>query len=118
MGTLKLAFGVFVMVAAIYMGIELIPPYYANYEFQGDIKTEALTSTYTPKTEADIRESVYKIAKGYDIPLTKDGIKVQRSGDQGSGTIIIDAPYTVHLDVPGFPFDLHFDPNTQNKSPF
>lgn len=118
MGTIKLCFGIFVIVAAIYMGIEVIPPYYANYEFQGDIQTEALTSTYTPMSEADIRDAVFKIAKGYEIPLTKDGIKVQRAGNQGSGTISIDAPYTVHLDVPVFPFDLHFDPNTQNKSPF
>ncbi len=118
MGTIKLAFGIFVIVASIYMGIEVIPPFYANYEFQGDLKSEALTSTYTPKSEADIRESVFKIAKGYEIPLTKEGIKVQRTGNQGAGMITIDAPYTVHLDVPGYPFDLHFDPNTENKSPF
>ncbi len=118
MGTIKLCFGIFVIIAAIYLGVELVPLYYANYEFQGDIKTEALTSTYTPKTEADIRESVFKLAKEYEIPITKEGIKVQRAGDLGSGTVTIDAPYTVHLDIPGYPFDLHFDPNTQNKSPF
>ena len=32
MGTIKLFFGIFVIVAAIYMGIEVIPPYYSNYE--------------------------------------------------------------------------------------
>jgi hypothetical protein len=118
MGTIKLVFGIFVIVASIYMGIELVPPYYSNYEFQDAIKAEALTSTYTPKTEADIRDSVFKIAQGYDIPLTKDGIKVQRTGGQNTGMITIDAPYTVHLNVPGYPFDLHFDPSTENKSPF
>jgi hypothetical protein len=118
MGTIKLIFGIFLIVASIYMGIELVPPYYSNYEFQDAIKAEALNDTYTPKTEADIRDSVFKIAQGYDIPLTKDGIKVQRTGVQNGGMITIDAPYTVHLNVPGYPFDLHFDPNTENKSPF
>ncbi|MGH9511665.1 MAG: hypothetical protein ACRD2U_05965 [Terriglobales bacterium] len=115
---MKLAFGIFVIAAAIYMGIEVVPPYYTEYEFQGDLKTEALTSTYTPKTEADIQDSVFKIAKGYDIPITKDGIKVSRAGDIGRGMITIDAPYTVHLDIPGYPFDLHFDPNTENRGAF
>ncbi len=68
MGTIKLAFGIFVIAVGIYMGIEVIPPYYSNYEFQGDIQSEALTSTYTPKSEADIRDAVFKIAKGYEIP--------------------------------------------------
>lgn len=118
MGTLKLIFGIFVIGAAIYMGVELIPAYYSNYEFQDAIKTEALNSTYTPKTEADIRTAVFKLAKNYDIPVTEEGIKVLRSGNQGTGAITIDVPYVVHCDVPGYPFDLHFDPNTENKSPF
>jgi len=118
MGTIKLIFGIFVIVSAAYLGIETIPAYYSNYEFQDAIKTEALTSTYTPKTEADIRDSVFKLAQGYELPLTKDGIKVQRSGGQNVGTVTIDAPYTVHLDIPVYPFDLHFDPNTENKSAF
>jgi hypothetical protein len=118
MGTLKLIIGIFVIVASIYMGVELVPPYYANYEFQDAIKTEALTSTYTPKSETDIQNAVFKLAQGYDIPLTKDGIKVRRAGSQNVGSVSIEAPYTVHLDVPGYPFDLHFDPNTENKSPF
>jgi hypothetical protein len=118
MGTIKLFFGIFVIAASIYMGIELVPPYYSNYEFQDAIKAEALSSTYSPKSESDIRDSVYKIAQGYDIPIAREGIKVQRLGTQGSGAITIDAPYVVHLNVPGYPFDLNFDPSTENKSPF
>ena len=56
--------------------------------------------------------------QGLDIPLTKDQIKVQRHGTQGTGSLTISAPYTVHLDLPGYPVDLHFDASTENKSPF
>ena len=50
--------------------------------------------------------------------MTKDQIKVQRHGTQGTGSLTIRAPYTVHLDLPGYPVDLHFDASTENKSPF
>jgi hypothetical protein len=118
MGTIKLAFGIFVIVAGIYLGAELIPIYYENYQFQDMVKTEATLETYTSKPEADIRDSLFKKAQSLDIPLSKDQIKVQRHGTQGTGSLTISAPYTVHLDLPGYPVDLHFDASTENKSPF
>jgi hypothetical protein len=118
MGTFKLIFGIFVIVAGIYLGAELVPVYYENYQFQDDVKTEATLETYTAKPEDAIRDAIYKKAQGLDIPLTKDQIKVQRHGTQGTGSLTISAPYTVHLDLPGYPVDLHFDASTENKSPF
>jgi len=118
MGTIKLVFGIFVIVAAVYLGTALIPVYYNNYEFQDVVKTEATLETYTSKPEADIRDSLFKKAQSLDIPLTKDQIKVQRHGTQGTGSLTISAPYTVHVDLPGYPVDLHFDASTENKSPF
>jgi hypothetical protein len=118
MGTIKLVIGIFVIVAGIYLGAELVPVYYENYQFQDDVKTEATLETYTSKPEADIRDAIYKKAVGHDIPLTKEQIKVQRHGTQGTGSLTISAPYIVHLDLPGYPVDLHFDASTENKSPF
>jgi hypothetical protein len=118
MGTIKFGFGIFVIVAGIYLGVELIPIYYENYQFQDVVKTEATLETYTSKPEDAIRDSLYKKAQNLDIPLTKDQIKVQRHGTMGTGSLTISAPYTVHLDLPGYPVDLHFDASTDNKSPF
>ncbi|HXY03605.1 MAG TPA: hypothetical protein VEI49_08490 [Terriglobales bacterium] len=118
MSIVKLAFGVLVLVAAIYVGATLIPVYYANYELQDMIKTEATLQTYTTKPEADIQMTVFKKAQDLDIPLSKDQIKVQRHGNTGTGSLLIDAPYTVHVELPGYPMDLRFDPSTDNKSPF
>jgi hypothetical protein len=118
MGTIKFGLGIFVIVAGIYLGAELIPVYYENYQFQDIVKTEATLETYTSKPEADIRDSLFKKAQNLDIPLTKDQIKVQRHGTQGTGSLTISAPYTVHLELPGYPVDLHFDASTDNKSPF
>jgi len=118
MGTIKLIIGISVIVVSVYLGAELIPVYYSNYQFQDVIKTEATLETYTTKSEADIQDTIFKKALDLEIPLAKDQIKVQRHGVQGTGSLTIVAPYTVHVELPGYPLDLHFDPSTENKSPF
>lgn len=118
MGTVKMVFGLLVIVAGCYVGAMLVPVYYANYQFQDAIKTEATLQTYTTKPEADIQMTIFKKAQDLDIPLNKEQIKVQRRGNTGVGSLSIQAAYNVHVDLPGYPVDLHFDPSTENKSPF
>jgi len=118
MGTIKMIVGILVIVTCVYVGAELIPVYYANYEFSDVIKTEATLETYTTKPEADIQEMIYKKAQDLQIPLSKDQIKVARHGSTGTGSLTIRAPYIVHVELPGYPLDLQFDPSTENKSPF
>jgi len=115
---MKLLLGIFVIALAAYLGIQLIPVYYENYQFKDAVSTEATLETYTTKPEADIREFVFKKAQELDIPISKDAIKVQRTGTVGTGTLTISAPYSVHVDLPGYPMDLHFDVSSDNKSPF
>ena len=118
MGTIKLIFGILVIVGSVYLGAVLVPVYYANYQFQDSIKTEATLQTYTSKPEGDIQDTVFKKAQDLEIPVSKEQIKVQRRGLQGTGSLTIRAPYVVHVSFPGYPMDLHFDASTENKSPF
>ncbi|SRR5579859_4641489 len=118
MGTLKLIFGLFLIATCVYLGAELVPVYYANYEFQDLIKTEATLQTYTTKPESEIQDGIFKKAQELEIPLSKEQIKVHRQGTTGTGSLTIRAPYVVHVDFPGYPMDLHFDASTENKSPF
>lgn len=116
MATLKLMFAIFVIVAGVYLGAKIIPVFFANYQFEDALKTQAVMSTNNSDSEDAIRDSIYKKAQDLEVPLTKDSIKVQRVGTQGSGSVSIEAPYTVHLDLPGYSTDLHFTPATKNKS--
>ena len=52
MATLKLIFGIAVFGMIALVGLKVIPPYFANYEFEDSIKTESVQATYThaPKT--------------------------------------------------------------------
>ncbi len=115
MSFIKMTFGLFIIVAAVYLGAMLIPPYFENYEFQDAVKNEATLDTYTTKTETDIRTAVFKKAQDLEIPISEEQIHVQRSGGLGTGTVIIRAPYVVHVEIPGYPLDLHFDASTANR---
>jgi hypothetical protein len=115
---MKMIFGILVIAVGIYLGAILVPIYYANYSFADAIKTEATLQTYTTKPESEIQDTIVKKARELDIPIDKDHIKVHRTGQQGTGTLNIQAPYIVHVELPGYPLDLHFDPSTENKSPF
>ncbi|MFY9558675.1 MAG: hypothetical protein WAQ52_00440 [Terriglobales bacterium] len=115
MGTAKAIFGVFVMVAVVIVGIKVIPPYFSNYEFEDFIKNEALQSTYGNRSEDDIRDSVIKHARDYDIQLTARQVKVSRSGLSGTGSLSIEADYSVPVNLPGYTTTLEFHPSSKNK---
>jgi len=118
MGTIKMVLGIGVMVATVYLIAQLAPPYFANYQFQDAIRNEATLNTYNTKPEEAIRDTIYKKAQDLDILLTKEQIKVKRTGPLGSGSLVIDAEYTVHIDLPAYPLDLQFEAATTNKGVF
>jgi hypothetical protein len=112
---MKMVFGLLVVIVSLYLCVELIPPYYSNYEFQDALQNEALTSTNSAKTEDAIRDTVFKKAQDLQIPVVKESIQVHRNGTQGSGSVSIEVPYSVHLDMVLYPLDLHFDAAAVNK---
>jgi hypothetical protein len=118
MATLKLILGFGLFAAVALVGIKVIPPFFSNYEFEDSIKNEALQSTYSTRSEDDIRESIIKQARDYDIVLTPKQVKVSRSGGYGSGSLVIEADYSVPLDLPGYSTTLNFHPSTANRGVF
>ena len=118
MATLKLVFALAVFGLVILVGFKVIPPYFSNYEFQDAVKTEALQSTYTTRSEEEIRTAIIKQAHSYDIDLTDKQVHVSRSGVNGNGTLSIEAEYSVPLELPGYSTDLEFHVSTKNKGVF
>ena len=110
--------GIFVIAAGIYVLTKVVPPYYESYQFQDAVKDEATHDTYSPKSESEIRTSLFKKAQEYDIPISEDDIKVVKAGTAYNGIVTIRAAYVVHVDLPGYPLDLHFDASTENKGVF
>jgi hypothetical protein len=115
MATLKLILGVAIFGVLALVGIKVIPPFFSNYELEDEIKTEALQATYSTRSEDDIREAVIKHARNYDIALTPKQVHISRLGGFGTGTLAIDAEYSVPLDLPGYSTTLEFHPSSKNK---
>ena len=117
MGTIKLILVLALLVGLVFVSAQVIPPYFANYEFQDALENEARLGTYSTKGDDLIRDSVFKRAQDLEIPVTKEQIKIQRIGPGGNG-VLIETDYTVHIDLPGYPMDVHFHPQSQNKNVF
>lgn len=115
MATLKLIFVVAILLAVGLVGLKVIPPYFANYELEDAIKTESTQSTYSTRTEDDIRETIIKEARSYDIALTPKQVHVQRVGGFGAGTLAIEADYSVPIELPGYSTTIEFHPSSKNK---
>jgi hypothetical protein len=118
MGSFKLVLGICAIVATVYLIGELAPPFFSNYQFQDAIKTIAQMNTYSAKSEDAIREEIFKKAQELDVPINKEQIKITRIGSAYAGSVTIEAPYSVHLNLPGYPLDLNFDPSSSNRSVF
>ncbi len=115
MATLKLVFGFAVFGVLALVGLKVIPPYFSNYELEDAIKTESVQATYSTRSEEDIRDTIIKQARNYDIALTPKQVKVTRVGGFGSGSLNIEAEYSVPLELPGYSTTLEFHPSTKNK---
>ena len=115
MATLKLVFGVAIFGLLALVGIKIIPPFFSNNELEHAIKTEATQSTYSTRTEEDVRETIIKQARSYDIALTPKQVHVSRVGGFGTGTLSIDAEYSVPIELPGYSTTLDFHPSSKNK---
>jgi hypothetical protein len=118
MGTFKLILGVGVIVLVAFLGIKVVPVYFSNYEFEDFIKEEALHSTYSTRSEDDIRDAVIKHAHDFDIDLTAKQVHVSRTGSNGNGSLTIEADYTVPIDLPGYSMAVDFHPSSKNKGVF
>jgi hypothetical protein len=112
--TLKLILALGVIAVGVYVGYQLIPPIFANYQLQDAIQSEAVLQSYSNKTEDEIRDTIYKKAQDLEIPLREDQINVVRVGQGGSGSLAISATYTVHIDLPYYPLDLQFHPTSKS----
>lgn len=111
MKTVKALFGVFLLVAVIYVSWAIAPHYFNNYRFADAIEVEARLNAYSNKSERDMQESLYKKARELNLPLKAEQINVRRDGD----AIRIWAEYTVLVNLPGYPLTLRFQPSTTGR---
>ncbi len=72
-------------------------------------------STYSNKTEDAIRDEVFQKGAGTGYPDHQGTNQGRAQRQIGTGSVSIEAPYTVHVNLPGYPLDLNFDASARNK---
>lgn len=108
---LKVTLFVALLVAAIYVGVKVIPVLVNNMQFQDGIETVARFASVNRQTVDDIRTAVLKEAQNEDIPINAEDIHVK--GDGGHVEIVADYSVTVNLGV--YQWTLNFHPYAKNN---
>jgi len=116
MGSMKAILGIAVVAAVIFAGSQIIPPEFANYQFQDDLRTLAMLGGSSPnRPDEDFRNDILKKAKDHDIRLDSKQVIVTRIGTPGAPAIYLAADYSVPVSLPGYSFELHFTPSSGNR---
>jgi hypothetical protein len=98
-GGAKLSFAITIIILGtmVFCAARVVPSWFANYQLQDAITTEArfATSTYPKKNPDDIREDVFAKIQELGVPAKKDDIKIVTDGNQ----VTISLDYSVTYDL-------------------
>ncbi|MGB7602812.1 MAG: hypothetical protein WBM24_21100, partial [Candidatus Sulfotelmatobacter sp.] len=72
-------------------------------------------SALLSKTDEDVRADVLKKAKEHDLPIDAKEITVQRINTPGLSSVYVSVDYSVTINLPGYSFDMNFNPTSGNK---
>ena len=102
--------GLLLIASVLYLGLQVLPAYVANVRLEEAINDTAYAlSRALPEAEA--RQRVVAEARALDIDLSPEQVTVQKFNNEG----FVRADYTVHVALPVYPLDLHFQPASRNR---
>jgi len=111
-GKLKAIIVTAILILGIFACVKVIPHYVAYYQLNDRMQEIARFGVVEHSTEEQLRDKVLKTMQDLEIPATKDNIKISA----GTSRVTISVDYTVPVDILFYHVDLHFTPNSENKS--
>jgi hypothetical protein len=81
-GTFGCLFSLLVLAAAIFVGIKLVPLYYAASSFETDIKTEVSRAGANFFSDETMLKDIIQLARKNEIRITPDQIQLERIAGQ------------------------------------
>jgi hypothetical protein len=95
---------IFLFGVAIFLLIRLGPLYYANFNFEADVKTEASRAGAHSLNDSTIVRDILVMAKRNEIKLEKEDISIERY----AGQVHIEVDYSVPVSFVFFVRDINF----------
>jgi Domain of unknown function (DUF4845) len=108
----NLLLAIIVMGSMIFAGVKIVPPYFAEFQIQDSMQTEARFAVSNRQTEKDIRDDIWRKVQELGIPAKQDDILIQAN----EGTVKISLSYTVPIDLLVYQFNLDFHPQADNRT--
>ncbi len=102
-----------VLLAGLYAAFKVVPIYFANYQLQDQMQTEARFATVNHRTDEDLRNVIYKEIQDRDIPARREDIKILENSQRG---VRISVDYTATVDLTVYQLELHFTPTVDNRA--
>ena len=96
----------------VFAGVKIVPAYFANYQLQDSMETEARFAIANHKGDDEIREDIWKKVKELEIPAKKEDIRVSLV----QGALNISLNYVVPVDLKVTQFNLEFHPHADNHT--
>jgi hypothetical protein len=120
MRKLKIVTALAVLIVSCNVGWQIAVCEVTSVELHDDMKDMASQiggriGLASAKSDEDFRNDILSKAKKYDIPLTPEEVTVQRTGVGFMATMYFAADYSVPIHLPGFTFQLHFNPESGPK---
>ncbi|HTU36051.1 MAG TPA: hypothetical protein VMF66_19790 [Candidatus Acidoferrum sp.] len=110
----SLVIALLIVGAMIFAAVKIVPPYFANFQLQDSMESEArFAFAYPPKNADQIRSDIWQKAQDLSIPLdTKDEIHVV----ENSGSVNISIDYSIPVDLKVYQLTLQFHPHADNHT--
>jgi hypothetical protein len=98
-----------ILVAAVYAGFKLVPPYVAEYQLKDKMSEQARFAVVNHYTEDKVRDIIYQTIQDLDIPAKRDDIKLSNT----HAGMAISVSYSVPVDFLVYKTDLSFTPSSE-----
>jgi hypothetical protein len=112
-GKLRALVWTVILLGFVFVCFKVIPPYYANYEFEDWLKTQVPFLMVNHTTDEGLITAIIKEMKNEGVTITKENIKIIQNTSQG---INVQIDYNVTCDLMFYQMTLHFSPQMNSQA--
>jgi hypothetical protein len=112
-GALRAIIWTAILLIFVFVCYKIVPPYYANYEFEDWLKTQVPFLMVNHTSDDALIAAILKETKNEGMPVTKENIKIIQNTSQG---INVQIDYNVPVDLVVYSTNLHFTPTMNSQA--